>query len=89
MTNSEDYFTFHEKGNLNASTDIRPTKRNLLSVAGKLYDPSGWLAPYIIIMKIFSSDRVNVNSLSLSTHFYYFHMKNLQPEQSLYRNCLK
>ena len=51
--NSEDYFTFHEKGNLNASTDIRPTKRNLLSVAGKLYDPSGWLAPYIIIMKIF------------------------------------
>ena len=39
--NSEDYFTFHEKGKLSATTNIRPTKRNLLSVAGKLYDPSG------------------------------------------------
>ena len=50
--NVEDYFTFNEKGKLSATTEVRPTKRNILSVTGKLYDPSGWLSPYIIIIKI-------------------------------------
>lgn len=47
-----DYFTFHEKGTLNSSSNIRPTKRNILKVAGKLYDPPGLMSPFLIRIKI-------------------------------------
>lgn len=50
--NKQDCFTFHEKGILNSHTDIRLTKRNILKVTGKLYDPPGWLSPYIVTVKI-------------------------------------
>ena len=50
--NTKDCFTFQEKGILNSETNIRLTKRNILKVAGKLYDPSGWLSPYIVQIKI-------------------------------------
>ena len=49
---SEDYFTFHEKGILEKANSVRPTKRNILSVSGKVYDPPGWLSPFIIQIKI-------------------------------------
>ena len=49
---SEDYFTFHEQGILDKAISVRPTKRNILSVASKLYDPPGWLSPFIIKIKI-------------------------------------
>ena len=49
---SDDYFTFHEKGSLNANTEIQPTKRNILKISGKLYDPCGWLSPYIVLVKM-------------------------------------
>ena len=48
----EDYFTFHEQGILEKALGVRPTKRNILSVSGKLYDPTGWLSPFIIQVKI-------------------------------------
>ena len=50
--NTQDCFTFHEKGILNSQTNIRLTKRNILKATGKLYDPPGWLSPYIVRIKI-------------------------------------
>ena len=49
---SEDYFTFHEQGILEKALGVRATNRNILSVASKLYDPPGWLSPFIIQIKI-------------------------------------
>ena len=48
----EDYFTFHERGILETAISVRPTKRNILSVSSKLYDPTGWLSPFIIRIKV-------------------------------------
>ena len=50
--NAGDYFTFHEKGILNSTSNIRPTKRNILSVAGTLYDPPGLMSPFLVRIKI-------------------------------------
>ena len=49
---SEDYFTFQGEGIIKEALRLRPSKRNILKVAGKLYDPSGFLSPYIIQVKI-------------------------------------
>lgn len=45
-----DYFTY--KTAMIAESDIRPTKREFLSTTAKIYDPIGWLAPTIILIKI-------------------------------------
>ena len=42
---------FHFKINLTNHTN-KPTKRMILSLSAKLFDPIGWLAPSIIIFKI-------------------------------------
>ena len=49
---SEDYFTFHGQEIIEKAVSVRPTKRNILSVSSKVYDPPGWLSPFIIQIKI-------------------------------------
>ena len=48
-----DYFTFQEKGILSSTNNLAPTKRNVLRVAGTLYDPPGLMSPFIIRVKVF------------------------------------
>ena len=38
---------------LNYARDLKPTKRNVVSIAAKFYDPFGSLSPIIIEFKLF------------------------------------
>ncbi|XP_018365039.1 PREDICTED: uncharacterized protein LOC108762506 [Trachymyrmex cornetzi] len=44
----DDMFRFQ----VNASFTVTPTKRSVLSVIARLYDPLGWAAPVVIVAKI-------------------------------------
>ncbi|XP_043064475.1 uncharacterized protein LOC122320347 [Drosophila ficusphila] len=37
-------------------TEISPTKRQVLSQIAKLFDPAGWLAPFVVCAKIFMQE---------------------------------
>ena len=50
---SKDCFEFEGEGILKKSLELRPSKRNVLKIAGKLFDPLGFLSPYIIQIKIY------------------------------------
>ena len=49
----DDHFVFDLKEIACLARDIEPTKRNVVSVAAKFYDPLGFLSPVIIQFKIF------------------------------------
>jgi len=38
------------------ATEISPTKRQVLSQIAKLFDPAGWLAPFVVCAKIFMQE---------------------------------
>lgn len=46
--------SFHFKGEeiINITASARATKRNILKIAPKLYDPMGWLSPFVVRVKI-------------------------------------
>jgi len=47
-TSDEFFFVLPDFG-----TEISPTKRQVLSQIAKLFDPAGWLAPFVVCAKIF------------------------------------
>ena len=49
----KDCFVFEGKGILKGALELRPSKRNILRIAGRLYDPMGFLSPYITQIKIY------------------------------------
>jgi len=38
------------------ATEISPTKRQVLSQIAKLFDPAGWLSPFVVCAKIFMQE---------------------------------
>jgi len=50
---SEDRFVFDISTITNLACNLEPTKRNVISIIGKFYDPLGFLAPVMIRFKIF------------------------------------
>ena len=50
---SKDVFIFDLTEIANHARDLQPTKRNVVSVAAKFYDPFGFLSPVIIEFKLF------------------------------------
>ena len=49
----KDVFTFDLTEIANYARDLQPTKRNVVSVAAKFYDPLGFLSPIVIEFKLF------------------------------------
>ena len=49
----KDEFIFELTEIANYARDLQPTKRNVVSVAAKFYDPFGFLSPIIIELKLF------------------------------------
>lgn len=49
----KDILTFDLAEIANYATDLKPTKRNVVSIAAKFYDPFGSLSPIIIEFKLF------------------------------------
>ena len=49
----KDAFIFDLTEIANYARDLQPTKRNVVSVAAKFYDPFGFLSPIIIEFKLF------------------------------------
>ena len=47
-----DNFIFQTKDIRNIAEGMRPTKRNIVSLSSRIYDPMGWVSPYIIQVKI-------------------------------------
>ena len=48
----KDVFIFELTEIANYARDLQPTKRNVVSVAAKFYDPFGFLSPIIIEFKL-------------------------------------
>lgn len=47
-----DEFRFEGDELINLTLKSRPTKRNILKIAPRLYDPAGWISPYVVRIKI-------------------------------------
>ena len=49
---SSDQFTFRFDSTAQLARDLEPTKRNVVSIVGKFYDPLGFVSPVIIPFKV-------------------------------------
>ena len=56
-----DQFEYHVEGIIDLAERLKPTKRTMLKIVQKVYDPMGFLSPYLIRIKVLLQDLCRLN----------------------------